>query len=138
MTTAAIASPVSNAPTVAALGAGADGRGTGEEVGGRVDVPPMVGRVLVGGVTLDGAPTGRGGAATLLGGEAAGAASVGPVGPPAAGSDGSLIVAPGFAGPGPPTAGFGGRLMRTVSFLGCTLEASGGLGGTAPGGGGGV
>jgi hypothetical protein len=27
--------------------------------------------------------------------------------------------------------GLGGRLMRTVSFLGCTLEASG-LGGTAP------
>jgi len=30
--------------------------------------------------------------------------------------------------------GLGGRLMRTVSFFGCTFEASGGLGGTgAPG-----
>ena len=28
--------------------------------------------------------------------------------------------------------GFGGKLMRTVSFLGCTLAASPGLGGTAP------
>jgi hypothetical protein len=26
--------------------------------------------------------------------------------------------------------GFGGRLMRTVSFFGCTLAASPGLGGT--------
>ena len=30
--------------------------------------------------------------------------------------------------------GFGGRLIRTVSFLGCTLAASVGLGGTAPDG----
>src|SRR6266571_264063 len=44
-------------------------------------------------------------------------------GPP--GSVGNLIVA----------AGLGGRLMRTVSFFGCTLAASDGLGGTAPGGG---
>ena len=28
--------------------------------------------------------------------------------------------------------GFGGRLMRTVSFLGCTLAASAGFGGTGP------
>jgi hypothetical protein len=33
--------------------------------------------------------------------------------------------------------GFGGKAMRTVSFLGWTLAASGGLGGTPPGGGGG-
>src|SRR6266481_5051310 len=44
-------------------------------------------------------------------------------GPP--GSVGNLIVA----------AGLGGRLMRTVSFFGCTLAASDGLGGNAPGGG---
>jgi hypothetical protein len=31
--------------------------------------------------------------------------------------------------------GFGGRLMRTVSFLGCTLAASPGFGGTPPAGG---
>ncbi len=41
------------------------------------------------------------------------------------GSVGNLIVA----------AGLGGKLMRTVSFFGCTLAASDGLGGTAPGGG---
>jgi len=29
-------------------------------------------------------------------------------------------------------AGLGGRLMRTVSFFGCTFEASGGLGGIPP------
>jgi hypothetical protein len=29
-------------------------------------------------------------------------------------------------------AGLGGKLMRTVSFLGCTLGASAGLGGTPP------
>jgi hypothetical protein len=34
--------------------------------------------------------------------------------------------------------GLGGKLMRTVSFLGCTLAASGGLGGSAPPGGVGV
>jgi hypothetical protein len=31
--------------------------------------------------------------------------------------------------------GFGGRLMRTVSFFGCTFEASAGFGGTSPEGG---
>jgi hypothetical protein len=31
--------------------------------------------------------------------------------------------------------GLGGRLIRTVSFFGCTLAASGGFGGTAPAGG---
>jgi hypothetical protein len=34
--------------------------------------------------------------------------------------------------------GLGGRLIRTVSFFGCTLAASGGVGGAAPGGLGGV
>jgi hypothetical protein len=42
--------------------------------------------------------------------------------------DGSLIVAV--------ADGFGGSEMRTVSFLGCTLAASPGLGGRPPGGGG--
>src|SRR5262245_39893823 len=31
--------------------------------------------------------------------------------------------------------GLGGKLIRTVSFFGCTLAASAGLGGTPPGGG---
>jgi hypothetical protein len=30
--------------------------------------------------------------------------------------------------------GLGGKLIRTVSFLGCTLAASAGFGGTPPGG----
>jgi hypothetical protein len=46
-------------------------------------------------------------------------------GEPPGGKVGNLIVA----------VGFGGKLMRTVSFLGCTLEASAGFGGTAPPGG---
>jgi hypothetical protein len=41
------------------------------------------------------------------------------------GSDGSLIVGD--------AVGFGGKAIRTVSFLGCTLATSGGLG-TPPGG----
>ena len=68
---------------------------------------------------------GLGGAGGPLaaGDPAAEAAADGGGAPP--GSVGNLIVA----------AGLGGRLMRTVSFFGCTLAASDGLGGTAPGGG---
>lgn len=41
-----------------------------------------------------------------------------------AGSVGNLIVGD--------DVGLGGKLMRTVSFLGCTLAASAGFGGSAP------
>jgi hypothetical protein len=66
----------------------------------------------------------------VLGAAARGAAAGGGNGAPAdgppGGSVGNFIV--GAA------EGFGGRLIRTVSFLGWTFEASGGLGGTgAPG-----
>src|ERR1700686_2987908 len=62
-------------------------------------------------------------------GAAAGAACEGiaigaPAEGPPGGSVGNLMV--GAA------EGLGGRLMRTVSFLGWTFEASGGLGGTMP------
>jgi len=62
------------------------------------------------------------GAAGAAGAAAEAAATVGAVGAGA----GILIV--GAA------VGFGGKLIRTVSFLGCTLAASVGLGGTAPDG----
>jgi hypothetical protein len=60
------------------------------------------------------------GAAAWDGTENTGAPADGPPG----GKVGSLMV--GAA------EGLGGRLIRTVSFLGCILDASGGLGGTAP------
>lgn len=52
----------------------------------------------------------------------------------------ALVAAPGGGAPGASVGslivgadvGLGGRLMRTVSFLGWTLEASAGLGGRAP------
>lgn len=100
----------------------------------------------------EGAPGGRLTAAPVpVGGRAAGAAvagadepAVGGRGAPGAAGD---AVAPGEEGAdgtdGPPEGsvgslmvgddvGLGGRLMRTVSFFGCTFEASGGLGGTEP------
>lgn len=74
---------------------------------------------------------GAAGAAVVRGAdEAGGAACVGtenagiPADGPPGGKVGNLMV--GAA------EGLGGRLMRTVSFLGWILEASGGLGGTAP------
>ena len=94
----------------------------------------------------DGAPGGRVTAAPVpVGGRTAGAAL-------AAGADGAAVGGRGAATPGaegadgdagPPAgsvgslmvgddAGLGGRLMRTVSFFGCTFEASGGLGGIPP------
>jgi len=45
-------------------------------------------------------------------------------GAPPGGNVGNLIVGE--------AVGLGGKLMRTVSFFGCTLAASAGLGGTAP------
>jgi len=46
---------------------------------------------------------------------------------------GSCAIAGGIVGA---AVGLGGRAMRTVSFFGCTLAASGGFGGTPPGVGG--
>src|SRR5206468_10398536 len=71
-----------------------------------------------------GTATDGGGGAPIGAAEAAGAAVAGAAAP-VAGMDGSLIVA----------VGLGGNAMRTVSFLGCTLAASPGLGGTPPVGG---
>src|SRR5262245_17066554 len=138
-TAAAIARPTSNPLNLLAAGTGAcaGGRGAGAP-GGRGTGPP----VEVGGraTVADGAPDvgGRGGAGAAAGAgvnglEGAGVAGAGPApgtgaagaGPP--GIEGSLIVAV--------AEGFGGRLMRTVSFLGWTLAASPGRGGTPLGGG---
>jgi len=133
ITAAAMLSPTSSALTRRAAEAAA-ARGPplgGAGIAGRLTGPP----VLVGGRAiptplLTGAPGaavgGRGGpgAADTVPAPAAGGAA----GPPA-GSVGSLIVGD--------EDGLGGRLIRTVSFLGWTLAASGGLGGTeGPGGGG--
>jgi len=71
----------------------------------------------VGGRGAGGACVAAAGAATAPG------AAFEAAGPPA-GNVGSLMVGEAL--------GLGGRLMRTVSFLGCTLAASAGLGGTAP------
>jgi hypothetical protein len=96
-----------------------------EEAAGRLTWAP----VLVGGRAAgaplaraaEGAPAvgGRGGAGAPPG--TVGAEGAAETGPPA-GKVGSLIVGE--------EVGFGGRLIRTVSFLGCTLAASAGFGGT--------
>ena len=70
-------------------------------------------------VAATGAEAGRAAVGAAVAGAAAGVAPVG-------GSEGSLIV--GAA------VGFGGSAIRTVSFLGCTLAASGGFGGTGESG----
>ena len=131
------ASTVSKVPTVrgaetglaaagagALAGAGAAGRAT--EVPGRAAaVAGAVGAAAGRGtwVVGTGAGAGRAAVGAAVAGAAAGAAAVGAA--PAGGRDGSLIV--GAA------VGFGGRAIRTVSFFGCTLAASGGLG-APPGG----
>jgi hypothetical protein len=115
---AAMASPVSSPLIVDAAGRG-EGRGAAGAGAGRALWPATEGRgaPLGGGATLAGA-LGRAGAAVGAcedgGGEMPGADGGAPV------TDGSLIVAPGFAWPGPtgPAEGLGGKLMRTVSFLG--------------------
>ena len=128
MTAAAMARAVSNPLTLRAAGAAAAGAGRAVEVGagaGRATdaaVPPVGGRGG-GGAAL----AGRGGAAGPAAGGTAGApacATAAAAGGAPAGKVGNLIVA----------VGLGGRLIRTVSFFGWTLAASGGLGGTPPGG----
>jgi len=71
---------------------------------------------------MDAPPTdgGRGAAGALAAGAAAVGAGLAAPGPPA-GIAGSLIVGD--------AVGFGGKEIRTVSFLGATLEASEGFGG---------
>src|SRR5579884_1482501 len=110
-TVAPMARPTSNPPTVGRAGGG----------GGRCCMG-------FGPAAATGAAPTRG-AAAAAGAAAAGGGGVGGIpgapaeGPPG-GKVGSLIV--GAA------EGLGGRLMRTVSFLGWTLEGSPGLGGSAP------
>ena len=88
------------------------------------------------------APWGAGRQVSRLQVAAVGAAAAGRMAATGAAAGGANGLEPGVA-VGPPggkvgnlivgaAEGLGGRLMRTVSFLGCTLEASGGLGGTAP------
>ena len=122
MTAAAMPRPTSRPLTLRAL-AGAGGRAGagGVAPGGRAVGAP----VLVGGreteATVTGAPAavgGRGAAGAATPMEEGGAE--GADGPPA-GRVGSLMVGE--------DVGLGGRLMRTVSFFGCTLAASGGFGG---------
>jgi hypothetical protein len=137
-TIASTARTVSSAPTVrAAAGALAAGGGAGAFAGagaaGRDTAAP--------GFPGTGGAGGAGAAAALVGaaavgrgicwvaavvGAAAGRAGAADGAAPVAGNEGNLIVGA--------EVGFGGNAMRTVSFLGCTLAASGGFGGTPPGG----
>lgn len=90
----------------------------------------LAGRDMAGAAAATGAAgAGRwAAAAAWAAGAAVGAAAAGGGAAAAAAAAGAGILIVGAA------VGFGGRLMRTVSFLGCTLTASAGLGGTAPAG----
>lgn len=107
-------------PLSAALRAGAAGRGRGAGMGR--------------GAAAGAATAGRGAA---LGAGAAGAVLAGAA-VPATGAAGAGVAAATAAGEGilivGAAVGLGGRLIRTVSFLGCTLADSEGLGGVAPAG----
>jgi hypothetical protein len=98
-------------------------------------IPDTMGRGAAAGRDAIGAAAAgaRGAAAAAAGAVGALAAGAG-VGP-AAGADGART-APAAGGAGilmvDEAEGLGGRLMRTVSFLGCTLAASGALDGTPP------
>jgi hypothetical protein len=107
MRAAATASPLSSPPIAGA--AGAIGRGAGRAAGAAVGA---------------GRGVGDGGVAACAGAAGVGAAGAAAVGGADAAGAGILIV--GAA------VGLGGKLIRTVSFFGCTLAASAGLGGTAP------
>jgi hypothetical protein len=112
---APMAKPLSTMLRAGAEGMGRDiGRGAAAGAATAARAPPwVVGAPPVGPVVVDPAV-----AATGAGGAGVAAAT--------AAGDGILIV--GAA------VGFGGKLMRTVSFFGCTLADSEGLGGTVPGG----
>ena len=114
MRAAAIANPLSTTLSVGAAG-------IGREIG--------AGR---------GAAAAAGAARTPVGAAGAAVAVEAPTLPPATGAAGAGVAAATAAGEGilivGAAVGLGGRLMRTVSFFGCTLADSDGLGGTAPGG----
>ncbi len=129
MIMATTASAVSSEPTVRAEDAGLDaGGGIGAFAGaGATGRATEVPGALAGAVP-DGGDGGRGTwAVDAAAGAEAGRAAVGAAPPgaaaadaPVGGNEGSLIV--GAA------VGFGGSAIRTVSFFGCTLAASGGIG----------
>ena len=129
MIMATTASAVSSEPTVRAEDAGLEaGGGIGAFAGaGATGRATEVPGVLAGAVPVGG-EGGRGTwAVAAAAGAEAGRAAVGAAAPgaaagdaPVGGNEGSLIV--GAA------VGFGGSAMRTVSFFGCTLAASGGFG----------
>jgi hypothetical protein len=131
MTAAAIASPLSNPlnPAGAYIGRGAGA--------GAADATTLGWAATRVAAAEDGG-TGGAGALDAAGAGAAEAAATGAAALPAADDGGgapgakvgNLIVGA--------EVGLGGKLMRTVSFLGCTLAASAGLGGIAPPGGVGV
>lgn len=87
-----------------------------------------------------GAGAGRGAAAGAGAAGAAFAVGAAAGAAPAVGAAAAAVEAVGATGAGilmvGEAVGLGGKLMRTVSFFGCTLEASAGFGGTAPPGGG--
>jgi hypothetical protein len=132
MTAAAMAKPLSNPdipPPAYATGRGAV---TGADVFGAAAAGAAATRVAggeVGGTGGAGAAArGAAGAVAATGAAALDAAGTGGGAPGA--KVGNLIVGA--------EVGLGGKLMRTVSFLGCTLAASAGFGGSAPPGGVGV
>jgi hypothetical protein len=114
-TTAAIkAKTWSSMPTEAAAGAaGANGAAAGATAAAL-------------GTAAIGAALGAAAGAEAAGAADVAAAAAGATGAAWAPGAGSLIA--GVA------VGLGGKLIRTVSFLGCTLAGSDGLGGTAPDG----
>ncbi len=130
ITAAAMPSPTSNLLALRTVTAGAcRSAGPGEEGNG----PGL----------LTAEPVLVGGRAAGAGAAAVGGRGGGGGGAPAADGAGPLTVAPPGEDAGAPPgnvgnlmvgedAGLGGRLIRTVSFLGWTLAASPGLGGTAP------
>ncbi len=106
-----------------ALAAGIGAEGLAIEVPGAAAALAGVAVEVSGLAPAEGGAGGAGAAGRAGDGAAGVAVTTGAAGGvPAAGKVGSLIVAV--------AEGFGGRLMRTVSFLGCTLAASPGFGGT--------
>ncbi len=119
-----MASPLSK-PLKPETATGAIGRGAGAAAGLAV-VAAAETRAGVAGpadAAAAGALAGAGAAGAAATAMATGAAALVDAGAPGA-NVGSLIVGA--------EVGLGGRLMRTVSFFGCTLDASAGLGGVAP------
>lgn len=120
LTTAAMMAKALSKPLIAETGAGA-WRGAGAAGGDIAE------RCAVGGAATRAPepPVGGAGGFGPVAGAATGAAAEVVLGGGApVGNVGNLIVGE--------AVGFGGKLMRTVSFLGWTLAASAGLGGTAP------